>query len=47
MSLAYLKELCLSSLMRKIGEPDGPSIDDVLIAQVETLRSQMSSRETN
>jgi ATP-dependent 26S proteasome regulatory subunit len=43
-SFAYLKELCMSSVMQWIEAPDTHSPDQVLRGQLKLLRAQMSSR---
>lgn len=42
-SFAYLKELGLSAMMAWIAAPEHPPMDDVMTAQVATLREQMIS----
>jgi AAA+ superfamily predicted ATPase len=44
-SFAYLKELFLSSLMAWVAEREFRSMDDILMAQVETLQEQRRTRE--
>lgn len=43
-SFAYLKELCMSSVMQWIDAPGAQSPDEALRAQLKLLRAQMSSR---
>jgi hypothetical protein len=42
-SFAYLKELCLSAMMAWIASSEHPPMDEVMAAQVLTLREQMIS----
>lgn len=42
-SYAYIKELFLSAMMRWIGEPETGTMSVIMMAQVATLREQMSS----
>ena len=40
-SFAYLKELCLSSMMRWISNPEKAAMECVIVEQCEVLRQQM------
>ena len=44
-SFAYLKELCLSAMMRWIANPQPQTMPSVMLAQVATLRSQMATEQ--
>ena len=46
-SYAYIKELYLSSMMRWAANPGGEPFADLLLAQIDTLRGQMSSMDAD